>query len=197
MLKHGVCKISASRSVSLVITYIRSQRFTPREHYSEVIMGVVASQITGVSIVYSTVWSGVDHRKYQSSASLVFVRGIHRWPVTPITRKMFSFDDVIMRPSVSYWYMISSANTNLIAARWLAYWSAMNSIGTNLSKNVWALNLNRVEKVFALIVKDVITSHAYFTTAGLSLYVKIVTWKDCHFSSISTMNLFNIWVLSS
>ena len=94
MLKHGVCKISASRSVSLVITYIRSQRFTPREHYSEVIMGVVASQITGVSIVYSTVWSGADQRKYQSSASLAFVRGIHRWPVNslhkgPVTRKCF------------------------------------------------------------------------------------------------------------
>ena len=40
-------------------------------------------------------------RKYQSSASLAFVRGIHRWPVNsphkePVTRKMFSFDDVIM-----------------------------------------------------------------------------------------------------
>ena len=37
----------------------------------------------------------------RSSASLVFVRGIHRRPVNstykrPVTRKMFSFDDVIM-----------------------------------------------------------------------------------------------------
>ena len=35
------------------------------------------------------------------SASLAFVRGIHRWPVNspqkwPVTRKMFPFDDVIM-----------------------------------------------------------------------------------------------------
>ena len=42
-----------------------------------------------------------DKRKHQSSASLAFVRGIHRWPVNsplkgPITRKMFSLDDVIM-----------------------------------------------------------------------------------------------------
>ena len=49
----------------------------------------------------STVYSGADKRKYQSSASLAFVRGIHRdrWiPRTkgPVTRKMFPFDEVIM-----------------------------------------------------------------------------------------------------
>ena len=40
----------------------------------------------------------IRRRKHQSSASLAFVRGIHRGPVTrPVTRKMFSFDDVIMK----------------------------------------------------------------------------------------------------
>ena len=43
---------------------------------------------------------GADQRKHQSSASLAFVRGIHRWPVHsphkgPVTRKMFPFDDVM------------------------------------------------------------------------------------------------------
>ena len=70
-------------------------------HYSDVIIMAMASQITGVSIVYSTVCSGANQRKHQSSASLAFVRGIHRWPVNsphkgPVTRKMFPFDDVIM-----------------------------------------------------------------------------------------------------
>ena len=51
----------------------------------------------------SSVGSGADQRKHQSSASLAFVRGIHRWPANsphkrPITRKMFSFHDVIMHP---------------------------------------------------------------------------------------------------
>ena len=45
-------------------------------------MGAMASQIAGVSIVCSAVCSGADQRKHQSSASLVFVRGIHGWPVT-------------------------------------------------------------------------------------------------------------------
>ena len=64
-------------------------------------MGMMASQITSLTIVYSTVCSGSDQRKHQSSASLAFVWGIHRGPVNsphkrPVTRKMFPFDDVIM-----------------------------------------------------------------------------------------------------
>ena len=50
-------------------------------HYNDVIMSAMASQITGVSIVYWTVCSGADQRIHQSSASLVFVGGFHRWPV--------------------------------------------------------------------------------------------------------------------
>ena len=47
-------------------------------HYNDVIISVMASQITSVSTVCSTVCSGADQRKHQSSASLAFVRGIHR-----------------------------------------------------------------------------------------------------------------------
>ena len=70
-------------------------------HYTGVIKGAMASQITSLAIVYSTVCSDADQRKNQSSASLAFVRGIHRWPVNsphkrPTPRKMFPFDDVIM-----------------------------------------------------------------------------------------------------
>ena len=70
-------------------------------HYNDVIMGTTASQITSLTTVYSIVYLGVDQRKHQSSASLAFVRGIHRWPVTSphkgsVTQKMFPFDDVIM-----------------------------------------------------------------------------------------------------
>ena len=62
-------------------------------------MGTMASQITSLTIVNSTVYSGADQRKHQGSASLAFVRGIHRWPVNfphkwPVTRQIFPFDDV-------------------------------------------------------------------------------------------------------
>ena len=72
-------------------------------HYSDAIMGAMASQISSLVIVYSTIYSCTDQRKHQSSASLAFVRGIHRWPVNsphkgPVTRKMIPFDDGIMEP---------------------------------------------------------------------------------------------------
>ena len=61
----------------------------------------MTSQITSLTIGYSTFYSGADQRKYQSSASLAFVLEIHRWPMNsthkgPVTRKMFPFDDIIM-----------------------------------------------------------------------------------------------------
>ena len=74
-------------------------------HYNDVIMSVMPSQITSLTIVYSTVYLGAAQRKHQSFASLAFVRGIHRWPVNspqkgPVTRKRLPFDDVIMAGDV-------------------------------------------------------------------------------------------------
>ena len=78
------------------------------DHYDDVIMTMLASQITSLTVVYSIVYSGVNQRKHQSSASLAFVREIHRGPVNfphkwPVTRKMFPFDDVIM------WFSFANA----------------------------------------------------------------------------------------
>ena len=81
---------------------------TEQTHYFDVIMGTMASQITSLAIVYSIVYSGTYQRKHQSSASLAFVWGIHRWPVNsphkgPVTRKMFPFDDVIVYCVIHEW----------------------------------------------------------------------------------------------
>ena len=94
---------------------------TPHFHYVDVIMGMMASQITSLTIVYSTVYSGADQRIHQSSASLAFVRGIHRWPVNsphkwPVTRKMFSFDDIIMSMK-QYAYKSSTSHAEIISAQ--------------------------------------------------------------------------------
>ena len=75
-------------------------------HYGGVIMGAIASQITSLTIVYSTVYSDADQRKHQGSASLAFVWGIHRGPVNsphkwPVSRKMFPFVDVIMNAFIN------------------------------------------------------------------------------------------------
>ena len=76
-------------------------------HYNDVIMSAMASQMTGVLIVCLNVCSVADQRKHQSSMSVAFVRGIHRWLVNslhkwPVARKMLSFDDVIMKWKSSY-----------------------------------------------------------------------------------------------
>ena len=70
-------------------------------HYSDVIMSTLASEITSLTILYSTVYLGAEQRKHQNFASLAIVRGIHHWPVNsphtgPVTWRMFPFDDVIM-----------------------------------------------------------------------------------------------------
>ena len=79
-------------------------------HYNDVIMCAIASPITSLTIVYSTVYSDADQRKLYSPASQALVRGIPRGPLNsphkwPVTRKMFPFDDVIMWP-----FMVSTAN---------------------------------------------------------------------------------------
>ena len=97
-------------------------------HYCDVIMGAIASQITSLTTVYSTVYSGADQRKHQSCASLVFVRGIHRWLVNSphkwlVTRKMFHL-------------MTSSCPVSSYS------WSAMPVINRGKWGDDWSLFLN-------------------------------------------------------
>ena len=101
-LKHvNICQVSPQLSWGDTCQ-IWTWYFTRNQCFiSDIKMGMLASQITSLTIVYLTVYSDADQRKYQSSASLAFVWGIHRGPVNslhkwPVTRKMFPFDDVIM-----------------------------------------------------------------------------------------------------
>ena len=66
-------------------------------NYSDVIMGAMESQITSLTIVYSTVYSGADQRKHQRSASLAFVGELtcDRW--IPRTKGQ-------LRGDVSFWW---------------------------------------------------------------------------------------------
>ena len=88
-------------------------------------MSVMAFQITSVSIVCSNVCSGADHRKHQSSASLAFARGTHRSPVVsphkgPVTRKMFPFNDVIMRMFLWFWFNTVNISWSLLNTLWFS-----------------------------------------------------------------------------
>ena len=83
-------------------------------HYNDVIMSAMASQITNLTIVYSTVYSGADQRKHQSSASLTFVGGpMNSTHKGPVARKMFPIYDVIMLTIVTpHSWMNTCTNIN-------------------------------------------------------------------------------------
>ena len=97
--------------------------------YSNVIMNAMVLKIPSLTIVNSTVYSGANQRKHQSSASLAFVRGIHRSPMNsphkgPVTRKMFLHEDVIMhwhrlRFKFTAWIYIKCTRTLLLNDRFI------------------------------------------------------------------------------
>ena len=104
-----------------------------QQHYSDVMMSVIVSQITSLTIVYPTVYSGTYERIHQSSASLAFVRGIHRWLLNsphkgPVTWKMFPFDGVIMSG-------IKGAEWSLII--WMDCWVKVFSLILDGSVGLW------------------------------------------------------------
>ena len=115
-------------------------------------MGAIASKIIILTIVYSTVYSDADQRKHQSSASLAFLRGIHRGPANsphkwPVTRKMVPFDDVIMEdriprdhhryPSnVLQWLDVNGGHQDSSLAnghQGIWYWYALHANAVNVS----------------------------------------------------------------
>ena len=88
-------------SVQLRFSWVSLKHFflqnAPWSHYNTISFhysDATASRIISLTIVYSAVYSGADQRRHQSSASLAFVRGIHRWPMNSphkwlVTWKMF------------------------------------------------------------------------------------------------------------
>ena len=96
-----VCLFVYTVIVSASLNFTDCDFILAFSNYNDVIMSAIASPITSLTIVYSTVYSDADQRKHPSSASLAFVLGIHRRPVNsphkgPVAWKMFPFDDVIM-----------------------------------------------------------------------------------------------------
>ena len=112
-------------------------------HYNDVIMSAMACQITSLTIVYSTVYSGAERRKHQSSVSLAFVRGIHRRPVNslhkwPVMRKMFPFHDVIMEGFVEACIQQNILYSNLHTLRYTE---------TDIYKTQWVMSVpNRTQQ---------------------------------------------------
>ena len=146
-------------------------------HYGDVMMGAIASQITNLTIVCSTVYSDADQRKHQSSASLAFVRGIHRWPVNsphkwPVTRKMFPFDDVIMlrwECFLYYWLFLRNPwVTDRFPDNRSAVWCFVQLL-INISSQRWKISVNHARYpmiFFWLFVEHLVELPGVMTLMG-------------------------------
>ena len=142
-------------------------------HSDDVIMGAMASQITSLTIVYSTVYSGADQSKHQSSASLAFVWGIHRGPVNsphkwPVTRKCF--------------HLMTSSLCHSFTGAWDSF---PNCFGVR--------NCNFVNNHLALVSILMIKSGQSFTKLSCRGMCKIVTWPDDYFSR--KCSRYKVWVI--
>ena len=127
-------------------------------HYNHVTISAMASQITSLTIVYSTVYSGTDQRKHRSSASLAFVRRIHRWLVNSphkglVTRKMLPFDDVIMQMT-GCWQTIYHEVHTMIRNHWENL--APLFVRTTCVIYRLAVDLLRGESVHAILIDQTI-----------------------------------------
>ena len=115
-------------------------------HYNDVIMGAMSSQITSITIVYSIVYSGADQRKHQSAASLAFVWANHRWPANslhkgPETRTIFPFDDVNIVNLLCDYFLFSATHGDRLMGIWTPdsrlCWQRYYCMPRFLSRETW------------------------------------------------------------
>ena len=118
-------------------------------------MGAIASLITSLTIVYSTIYSDADQRNHQSSASLAFVRGIHRGPVNS-PHKMASNAE-----NVSIWWRHHGIGGDFnIFAQILFYLFVRGTVGLFICCfcNVWkVLTNNRRHNIYSVLYNGLIT----------------------------------------
>ena len=117
-------------------------------HYSSIIMCAMAFQITGVSTACLPVCSGENQRKHQSSASLAFVKGNHRWPVVsrhkgPVTWNMFPLDDVMKYCRTVYCFVL--CRLSVVYDSWVEWYSFCVNKNICIFKGSWVYDMNNVQ----------------------------------------------------
>ena len=140
-------------------------------HCNDVIMGTIASQITSLKSVYSTIYSGADQRKHQSSASLAFVRGIHRWSMNsphkwPATRIFIPFDDV---------NMVHNTTCKMrFGARWRMYFISLQQIRPVAS--LWLYSAACIIVFFNCFMSS--AWDCRLVSSGRAMYIRIIDSND-------------------
>ena len=133
-------------------------------------MRAMASQITSLTSVYSTVYSGADERKHQSSASLAYMRGIHRWSVNsphkgPITRNLIinlmtsscNHSSYVPCPLTSYYYLFDIHSGNTIVTKSYLYTCHSNSLFKHIKEKTEMADI--LQATFWMHFLEIILSH--------------------------------------
>ena len=149
-------------------------------HYSDVIMSTMASQITCISIVCSTVGSGGDQRKHHSSMSLAFLRG-DQWPVNsqhkkPVTRNMVPFDDIIMNDSDND---TDSNSLDLLLCR---YPCCLNGKRNSPNGRIITQRMNKHENTDIMVRNEILRDRGYIGT--------VIWFSSSNLQSSDSMLLF-------
>ena len=147
-------------------------------------MSMMTSQITSLTIVYSIVYSGLVQRKHESSTSLAFVWGIHRWPVNsqhkgPVTRKMFPFDDVMLNfytiPSIlilNFTLVIMQSHVVMqFSIAWYSWHQSCHKIRSHIQ--FWTYK-TFIKKIFLIIHHKCLQDICNELLRKFSLYIFII-----------------------
>ena len=173
-------------------------------------MGAMGSQIIILTIVHSTVYSGADQRKHQSSASLAFMQGIHRSPLNsphkgPPTRKIFPFADVIMADDSMPAYVASSWATEWIFQTYYSYLIANASfLGCHSQSNQcycfeilqWYVIFIEINPMTVKLATRIYQSEWWIVENDYRLLPGIVVARCQNFKHIflKSLKLFNIFI---
>ena len=112
-------------------SFLKQNRCILIQHYDDVIMTLLASQITSLTVVYSTVYSDADQSKHQSSASLAFVWGIHRDRWIPRTKGQLR--GKCFHLMTSSWISLNRRQANTWITDALVYWCMYAALAVAMS----------------------------------------------------------------
>ena len=150
---------------------IDSRADTPSLHYNDVMMSAIASRITSLTIVYSTVCSRRRSKKTSKIRVTGLCEGIHRWPVNSphkgtVTRKMFPFEDVIVKRLTG-----QVSTSTVICPRWAPCWPHEPCY------QGWAFEVRRwVNNCIQSLFRNVITCSCPNRHAGCLANQLLVIW---------------------
>ena len=171
-------------------------------------MSAIASHITSLTIAYSIVYSDADQRKHQSSASLAFVRGIHRGSVNS-PHKMASCAE-----NVSIWWRHHGNTISHILknvphvhlSMWYEDFGAQNkyisnggSIAFHIIFHAWDTRSWRqslhICKSFLSCIKDVSFDASFLMLSYLFFFICSLTYHGKFVIIISIYSWFS-WIIS-